>query len=76
MAGASLIRGDALFLQLSLPIISVSVDLGHLSVSARLLLAHVAPRLFQVVHDLLGRPHLVDQLQDLALLLREEDEGA
>ena len=74
ITSADLIRSDSILGHLPLLIKATAIYLRHLLVSSSLCLAHAAPSLLQVLHDLLGAPLLVNHFEDFALLLREENE--
>ena len=71
---ADLVRPDAILGHLPLLIKAAAINFRHLLIPPGLCLAHAAPRLLQMLHDLLSAPLLVDHFEDFALLLREENE--
>ena len=71
---ADLVRSDAILGHLPLLIEATAINFRHLLIPPGLCLAHAAPCLLQMLHDLLGAPLLVDHFEDFALLLREENE--
>ena len=75
VTSAYLIRSDPILGHLPLLIKATAINFRHLLVSSSLCLAHAAPSLLQMLHDLLGAPLLVDHFEDFALLLREENKG-
>ena len=73
---ADLIRLDTLLCKFSLLIEAASIRLRHFLVPLGLFISHSPPRLLQVLHDLLCAPLIVHDLENFALLLRKENEGA